>query len=112
MLKAFSDSDWARSNENRKSITGYCIYLNGYLVSWKSRGQKYVTLSLKEAEYVAVSEVCSYIIFVKMMMEFLKMVIERSVVVHCDYVGAIFLGNNAKQSVRIKHIDVSRYHFI
>ena len=28
-----------------------------------------------------------------------------------DYVGAIFIDNNAKQSVRTKHID-ARYHFI
>ena len=51
-LKAFSDSDWDGANDDRRSITGYCIYLNGCLISWKSRGQKHVTLSLTEAEYV------------------------------------------------------------
>ena len=70
-----------------------------------------MTLSSTEAEYVAVSEVCSDIMFIKMVMEFLKMDVKRPIVVHCDNVGAIFLGNNAKQSVRTEHIDV-RYHFI
>ena len=37
--------------------------------------------------------------------------IKWPIIVHCDNVGAIFLGNNAKQSVRTKYIDV-RYHFI
>ena len=63
-----------------------------------------VTLSSIEAEYVAVSEVYSDIMFI-------KMDIKHPIVVHCDNVGAIFLGNNAKQSVRTEHIDV-RYHFI
>ena len=56
-LKAFSDSDWAGSKDDRRSITGYCIYLNGCLKSWKLRGQKHVTLSSIEVEYMAVSEV-------------------------------------------------------
>ena len=110
-LKAFSDSDWAGSKDDRRSITGYCIYLKGCLVSWKSRGQKHVTLSSTEAEYVAVAEACADIMFIKMMMEFLKVEVQRPVTVFCDNVGAIFLGNNAKQSVRTKHIDV-KYHFI
>ena len=70
ILKSFSESDWAGSKDDRRSITGYCIYLNGCLVSWKSRRQKYVTLSSTEAEYMAVSEVCLDIICIKMVMEF------------------------------------------
>ena len=111
ILKAFSDSDWAGAQDDRRSITGYCIYLNGCLISWKSRGQKHVTLSSTEAEYVAVSEVCTDIMFIKMMMEFLQLEMKKPVIVHCDNVGAIFLGNNAKLSARTKHIDV-KYHFI
>ena len=36
---------------------------------------------------------------------------EQPVAVHFDNVGDIFLGNNTKQSLRTKHIDV-RYHVI
>ena len=46
-----------------------------------------------------------------MIMEFLGLELERPVKIHCDNVGAIFMGNNAKASLRTKHIDV-RYHFI
>ena len=63
-LEAFSDSDWAGSKDDRRSIAGYCIYLNGCLISWKSRGQKHVTLSSTEAEYVAVLEKCIDIMFI------------------------------------------------
>ena len=37
ILKSFSDSDWAGSKDDRRSIMRYCIYLNGCLVLWKSR---------------------------------------------------------------------------
>ena len=60
---------------------------------------------------MAVSEVYTDIMFIKMILEFRKFKIERPVKVHCDNVGAIFMGNNAKQSVRTKQFDV-RYHFI
>ena len=58
-----------------------------------------------------VSEACTDIMFIKMIMEFLELKVERPIKVYCDNVGAIFMGNNAKESVRTKHIDV-KYHFI
>ena len=42
-LKIFSNSDWAGSKDDRRSITGYYIFLNGCLILWKSKGQKHVT---------------------------------------------------------------------
>ena len=78
---------WRKAN-----VTGYFIYLNCCLKSWKSRGQKHVTLSSTEAEYVAVSEACTEIMFIKMIMEFLELEVGRPVKVHCDNVGAILMG--------------------
>ena len=36
-MRAFCDSDWAGDVDDRKSITGFSIFLNGCLISWKSR---------------------------------------------------------------------------
>ena len=70
-----------------------------------------MTLSSTEADYVAVSEVCADIMFFKMVMEFLGLKVERSIIIHCNNVGAIFMRKNAKASLRTKHIDVI-CHFI
>ena len=93
---------------NRKGKNGY---LNGYLISWKSRGEKHITLSSTETECVAVSEVCTDILFVKIVMGFLGLRLEILITIHCDNVGVIFMGTNVKASLRTKNIN-TRYHFI
>ena len=97
--------------DDRKSITGFCIFLNGCLISWKSRGQKTVTLSSSEAEYVAVADVCTDILFIKKILDFLGLKIVLLIKVMCDNVGAIFMAHNSKNSGRTKHINI-KYHFI
>ena len=108
---AYCDSDFAGDKDSRNSVTGFCIYIGRCLISWKARGQKSVTLSSTEAEYVAVSEVCTEIIFIKYILEFLDVKVEYPVTVMCDNVGAIFLSYNAKNSNRTKHVDI-RAHFV
>ena len=110
-MRAFCDSDWAGDADDRRSITGFCIFLNEYLISWKSRGQKTVTLSSSEAEYVAVAEVCTEVLFIKTIMDFLGLEISLPITVLYDNIGAIYITNNPKNNGRTKHINV-KYHFI
>ena len=75
-FQCMCDSDYAGDKDNRLSVTDYCIYINGCLISWKSRAQKCQTLSPPEAEYVALYEICCEILFVKIVLEFLGEKIE------------------------------------
>ncbi|GKB27988.1 ribonuclease H-like domain-containing protein, partial [Tanacetum coccineum] len=56
-LTAFSDANWAKYVVTRKSVTGYCVFLNNSLVSWKSKKQKTLFKSSTEAEYRAIASV-------------------------------------------------------
>ena len=109
-LISYVDSDWAGDVDTRRSVTGWCIFLNGCLISWGSRGQQNVTLSSSEAEYVGVSEISKEILFIKQVMEFMDLIISFPVIVHVDNIGAIYM-TKGQEGKRTKHID-ARYHFV
>jgi len=62
-IQAYVDSDWANDISDRRSYTGYVITLAGGPVSWSSKKQKSVALSIMEAEYMTLSEVIRELIF-------------------------------------------------
>jgi hypothetical protein len=56
-LVSYCNSNWAGDTEATISVTGFIIYILGVPICWRSKGQKGVTLSSSEAEYVAISKV-------------------------------------------------------
>jgi hypothetical protein len=61
-LSGYTDSDWAGSVSDRKSTLGCCFSLGLAMISWKSRKQSSISLSIAEAEYiVACSASCEAI---------------------------------------------------
>ncbi|GJY31726.1 hypothetical protein Tco_0415221 [Tanacetum coccineum] len=57
-LEAYSDSDYAGANLDRKSTTGGCQFLGSRLISWQCKKQTIVATSTTEAEYVAAASCC------------------------------------------------------
>jgi hypothetical protein len=110
-LKGYCDSDFAGDTDTRRSVSGFVIYLCGAAISWRSKGQKSVTLSSTEAEYMAVSELATEILYVAGILKFLGIPIEYPIIVNVDNIGAVYLAKNATTGNRTKHID-TRYHFV
>ncbi|KAF5471906.1 hypothetical protein F2P56_008669 [Juglans regia] len=50
-LQAYCDSDWAGNPDDRRSTTGYGIFLGQNLIAWTAKKQPIVSKSSTEAEY-------------------------------------------------------------
>jgi len=110
-LNAYSDADFVGDKETRIGVTGYVVYFMNIPVCWRSRGQKSVTLSTTEAEYVACSEVVKEVLFILQLLKHLQVKIQLPICVHVDNIGAIFLAENQNSSDSTKQVD-TRYHFV
>ena len=52
-LFGYVDADWGNDVNTRKSTTGYAFYARRGIISWCSKRQSMIALSLIEAEYIA-----------------------------------------------------------
>ena len=109
-LVGFSDADWASDSTDRKSTSGYIIQLSGSTIDWMSKKQSSVSLSSCESEYVALTEVCKQLMWVKQLLIDMNVEIEK-INVYEDNQSALKLLDSEKVQTRSKHIDV-RYNFV
>ncbi|CAH2091010.1 unnamed protein product [Euphydryas editha] len=64
-LEVFADADWANDPVDRKSYSGFLIKFGNNTVNWESRKQRCIALSSTEAEYLAISDACKDVLFIK-----------------------------------------------
>ncbi|KAI3520152.1 hypothetical protein L1887_09385 [Cichorium endivia] len=105
-LTAWSDADWAKCVNSRRSVTGYCMFLGKSLISWKSKKQSTVSRSSTESEYRALATVTCEVIWVLKLMQDLKVKYDLPVSIFCDNRSAILLSSNPVLHERTKHIEI------
>jgi hypothetical protein len=73
---AYCDSDCAGDKNRRKCVFQFCNVHSRLFDQLKVKKQKSVTLSSSEAEYVAISEICAEIVFLKQIIEFMEVIMK------------------------------------
>lgn len=110
-LECFTDADWAGSKDDRRSTTGYCTLLGGNLVTWRSKKQSVCARSSAEAEYRAMAQGVTELIWLKLLLKDIGLVAVAPLKLYCDNKAAINIANNPVQHDRTKHIEIDR-HFV
>ena len=113
LLNGFCDADWGTSLD-RKSMSGYCFFLNkdGSAISWKTKKQATVALSSCESEYMALCLATQEAVYLSSLVNDMSLSQKTEpVVINVDNQGAIALAKNPVHHNRSKHIDI-KYHFI
>ncbi|XP_039145614.1 secreted RxLR effector protein 161-like [Dioscorea cayenensis subsp. rotundata] len=64
-LADYSDADWARNVDDRKSTSGGCFYPGNNLVIWYRKKQSSIFLSTAEVEYIAAGSCCTQLLWMK-----------------------------------------------
>ncbi|XP_019233683.1 PREDICTED: uncharacterized protein LOC109214243 [Nicotiana attenuata] len=109
-LQVFCDSDWASCPDSRRSVTGFCIFLGGSLVGWKSKKQPVVSLSSAEAEYRSMSKqwlkLLGYPGCFLILVYFFPLLC-----LFCDSQAALHIAKNPIFHERTKHIELD-CHFV
>ncbi|GKB45118.1 hypothetical protein Tco_0890060 [Tanacetum coccineum] len=107
--KAFADADYDGCQYTERSTSRSMQLLGERLFSWSSKKQKSTAISNIEAEYIALSECCAQILWMRSQLTDYGLGFKISL--YYDNKSAIALCCNKVQHPRSKHIDIN-FHFI
>jgi hypothetical protein len=109
-LMGYSDANYARCKVDRKSTFGTCQFLGRSLVSWSSKKQNSVALSMVEVEYVATGSCCVQLLWMRQTLKDYGYSMNH-VPLLCDNDSAIKIAYNPCEHSRPKHLGI-RHHFL
>jgi hypothetical protein len=108
-FQGYCDPDWASCQDDKRSIYGCCRFVGGNLVSWHSKKQPIIVKSMAEVEYRAMTLEVIVILWLKRLLEYLKVNHGAKIKLWCDSKLAINIVNNLMQHDKTKYVEIDRF---
>ncbi|GKE22896.1 uncharacterized mitochondrial protein-like protein [Tanacetum coccineum] len=94
-----------------ESTTGFCVFLEASLISWKSRKQDVISRSSTQAEYRAMTVTTSEIVWLCWLLANMGVHITSPIPLYCDNRSAIQIARNTVFHEMTENIEID-CHFI
>ncbi|KAL5537784.1 hypothetical protein UlMin_045380 [Ulmus minor] len=110
-IQAYTDADYASTPDDRRSSSGYCLYMGENLVSWSATKQKVVSRSSAESEYRGLAIAAAEIVWTLFLLQELCVPQKQTPILWYDNVSASYMASNPVFHARSKHIEID-LHFV
>ncbi|MEL6606298.1 MAG: reverse transcriptase domain-containing protein [Cyanobacteria bacterium J06614_10] len=109
-ITTFADADFAGETDERKSTTGFVIYLNSTPIVWSSKKIKCAVTSTFEAEFIALSEALKETLYVLQLAHSLGVSVKLPMTMYCDNLSAAYVASNPESEARARHVAIRFHH--
>ena len=105
-LKVYIYVDWVGSRVDGRSTMGYCTFLGGNIVTWRSKKQPMVTCFSAKVEFRVIVQGRCELLWLKIILSNLQV---RVKMLYCDNKAAINRTQISIQHDQTKHVEIDRY---
>src|ERR1700712_248158 len=110
-FKGFSDASLADDQYTRRSTQGVKIDLFKGCTHWQVCKQSSVSTSSTEAELLALSTLCMWLIWFKRFFDSIDLDLDQDLVAYCDNLQTVrlMIKNSPKLVTKLKHVDIHNH---
>lgn len=109
-LYAYCDATWASDSSDRRSLSAFCVFLGGSLISWKTKKQTAVSHSSAEAELRAMALVAAEVTWLRWLLEDFGVSVSMPTPLLSDSTGAISMARDPVKHELSKHVGVDAFY--